>query len=92
MANRFLSDRVNNLMPSGIRKFFEIAATMEEVISLGIGEPDFDSPGPVLEAGMRALKENQTHYTSNRGLISFGASSIACANWDSASSNFPWRA
>ena len=70
MAKKYLSERVSNLQPSGIRKFFEIATTMKEVISLGIGEPDFDSPQPIIEAGIRALRDNKTHYTSNRGLLS----------------------
>lgn len=63
------SDRVRRLKPSGIRKFFDIAATMDNVISLGIGEPDFDSPPSVIEAGIRALREGQTHYTSNAGIL-----------------------
>jgi len=70
MAKKYLSERVSNLQPSGIRKFFEIATTMKEVISLGIGEPDFDSPQPIIEAGIRALRDNKSHYTSNRGLLS----------------------
>ena len=45
-----LSDRVAGLKPSGIRKFFDIAATMKDVISLGIGEPDFDTPKPIIQA------------------------------------------
>ncbi len=63
------SDRVKRLKPSGIRKFFDIAAIMDNVISLGIGEPDFDSPPSVIEAGIRALREGQTHYTSNAGIL-----------------------
>lgn len=55
--------------PSGIRKFFDIAATMDDVISLGIGEPDFTSPAGVIQAGIEALKHGETHYTSNNGLI-----------------------
>lgn len=70
MANTYLSKRVADLKPSGIRKFFEIAATMKEVISLGIGEPDFDSPQAVIDAGINSLKHNETHYTSNRGILS----------------------
>jgi len=66
---RFLSKRVAELKPSGIRKFFDIAATMREVISLGIGEPDFTTPKPILEAGIRSLQDGQTHYTSNAGKI-----------------------
>lgn len=70
MAKSYLSKHVENLKPSGIRRFFEIAATMKEVISLGIGEPDFDSPQAIIDAGIRSLQQNQTHYTSNRGLNS----------------------
>jgi aminotransferase len=69
MAKSYLSEHVANLKPSGIRKFFEIAATMKEVISLGIGEPDFNSPQAIIEAGIQSLKQNETHYTSNRGLM-----------------------
>jgi aminotransferase len=69
MKPSYLSQRVANLKPSGIRKFFDIAATMENVISLGIGEPDFGSPPSVIEAGIRALQEGQTHYTSNAGIL-----------------------
>ena len=69
MKPSYLSQRVAGLKPSGIRKFFDIAATMENVISLGIGEPDFCSPPSVIEAGIRALQEGQTHYTSNAGIL-----------------------
>ncbi len=69
MTKSYLSRRVSQLKPSGIRKFFDIAATMEDVISLGIGEPDFDSPKPIIEAGIRSLKESRTHYTANRGIL-----------------------
>jgi aminotransferase len=55
--------------PSGIRKFFDIAATMDDVISLGIGEPDFDTPAPIVQAGIAALQRGETHYTSNSGLL-----------------------
>ena len=68
MPKPYLSRRVNGLKPSGIRKFFDIAATMDNVISLGIGEPDFNSPPSVIEAGIRALRQGQTHYTSNAGI------------------------
>ncbi|MBE7536008.1 MAG: pyridoxal phosphate-dependent aminotransferase [Anaerolineales bacterium] len=64
-----LSKRVAGLKPSGIRKFFDIAATMKDVISLGIGEPDFTTPKPILEAGIRSLQEGNTHYTSNWGTL-----------------------
>lgn len=64
-----LSERARTVPPSGIRRFFEIAATMDNVISLGIGEPDFVSPRPVIEAGIRSLEEGQTSYTANAGLL-----------------------
>lgn len=64
---RYLSKRVVDLKPSGIRKFFDIAATMKDVISLGIGEPDFTTPKPILDAGIRSLQAGKTHYTSNAG-------------------------
>ena len=65
----FVSRRVAAVPPSGIRRFFDIAATMEDVISLGIGEPDFVTPAPILQAGIRALEHGDTHYTSNSGTI-----------------------
>jgi aminotransferase len=69
MREQYISRRIAGLRPSGIRKFFDIAATMKEVISLGIGEPDFNTPEPVLQAGIRSLQRNETHYTSNFGTI-----------------------
>src|SRR5512145_2992975 len=66
-STKYLSKRVAELKPSGIRKFFDIAATMKDVISLGIGEPDFTTPKPILEAGVRSLQAGETHYTSNSG-------------------------
>ena len=66
---KYLSHRVAGLKPSGIRKFFDIAATMKDVISLGIGEPDFTTPKPILEAGIRSLQKGETHYTSNSGKL-----------------------
>ena len=65
----FVSDRIATVPPSGIRRFFDIAATMDDVISLGIGEPDFDTPEPIVQAGIEALKQGETHYSSNSGLI-----------------------
>ncbi|MGH2536087.1 MAG: pyridoxal phosphate-dependent aminotransferase [Candidatus Promineifilaceae bacterium] len=63
----FVSQRVAAMPPSGIRKFFDIAANMRDVISLGIGEPDFITPQPILAAGVASLEAGQTHYTSNSG-------------------------
>ena len=65
----FISDRVASAPPSGIRKFFDIAATMKDVISLGIGEPDFVTPQPILQAGIESLQRGETAYTSNSGTI-----------------------
>jgi aminotransferase len=69
LDTRYLAQRVIGLKPSGIRKFFDIAATMKDVISLGIGEPDFTTPKPILDAGQRALGMGETHYTSNAGIL-----------------------
>ena len=69
MPKSYLSKAVTNLKPSGIRKFFDIAATMDDVISLGIGEPDFTTPQPIIEAGVQALQKGETHYTSNSGIL-----------------------
>jgi aminotransferase len=65
----FVARRITSIPPSGIRRFFDIAATMQDVISLGIGEPDFTTPDPVLRAGIRSLEGGQTHYTSNSGIL-----------------------
>ena len=64
----FVARRVAEVPPSGIRRFFDIAATMEDVISLGIGEPDFVTPQRIIQAGIRSLEEGHTHYTSNSGI------------------------
>jgi aminotransferase len=69
MRDSYISKRVAGLKPSGIRKFFDIAATMKDVISLGIGEPDFTTPPPILEAGIKSLQRGETHYTSNPGIM-----------------------
>jgi aminotransferase len=65
----FISDRVRRVPPSGIRRFFDIAATMDDVISLGIGEPDFITPDPILRSGIHSLERGETHYTSNSGIL-----------------------
>ena len=69
LADRVLSERVRSVPPSGIRRFFDILATMDDVISLGVGEPDFDTPPQIVEAGVRSLRGGRTHYTSNYGTI-----------------------
>jgi aminotransferase len=65
----FIARRVAGVSPSGIRRFFDIAATMDDVISLGIGEPDFITPEPILKAGLHSLEQGETHYTSNSGIF-----------------------
>ncbi len=64
----FIAQRVRAVPPSGIRRFFDIAATMDDVISLGIGEPDFTTPPTLLNAGIQSLQQGGTHYTSNSGI------------------------
>ena len=66
---KFIARHVVDLPKSGIRDFFEIVAKMKDVISLGIGEPDFDTPWHIREAAIYALEKGKTHYTSNLGLI-----------------------
>ena len=63
-----LNDVIAACPPSGIRKFFDIAAERDDVISLGVGEPDFVTPWRVREAGIYALERGYTTYTSNAGL------------------------
>ena len=63
-----LSERVVNLPPSGIRKFFDVVNEMDDAISLGVGEPDFDTPWHIREEGIYSLEKGRTFYTSNSGL------------------------
>ncbi|MBQ3029944.1 MAG: aminotransferase class I/II-fold pyridoxal phosphate-dependent enzyme [Agathobacter sp.] len=63
-----LSKTITEIKPSGIRKFFDIAAEMDDVISLGVGEPDFDTPWHVRDEGIYSLEKGRTSYTSNAGL------------------------
>lgn len=69
MKDSYLADRILTLKPSGIRKYFDISATMQDVISLGIGEPDFTTPAPILKEGMLSLERGETHYTANAGIL-----------------------
>lgn len=64
----FLSDKVIQIQPSGIRKFFDIVSEMKDAISLGVGEPDFDTPWHIREEGIYSLEKGKTFYTSNAGL------------------------
>ena len=64
----FLAKKVVDIKPSGIRKFFDIASEIKGAISLGVGEPDFDTPWHIREEGIYSLERGKTHYTSNSGL------------------------
>ena len=63
-----LSDTIVSIPPSGIRKFFDIVSEMKDAISLGVGEPDFDTPWHIREEGIYSLEKGRTFYTSNAGL------------------------
>ena len=63
-----LSEKIVSIKPSGIRKFFDIAAEMDDVVSLGVGEPDFDTPWHIRDEGIYSLEKGKTFYTSNSGL------------------------
>ncbi|HEX2766041.1 MAG TPA: aminotransferase class I/II-fold pyridoxal phosphate-dependent enzyme [Candidatus Limnocylindria bacterium] len=65
----FLNDRVRDMPPSGIRRFFDMLAEMKDVISLTIGEPDFTTPEPITRAAIESLEAGETHYTANGGMI-----------------------
>lgn len=65
---KFINSKIQEIKPSGIRKFFDIANTIEDCISLGVGEPDFDTPWRIREEGIYALEKGKTFYTSNSGL------------------------
>lgn len=66
--SKVLNNTVTEIKPSGIRKFFDIASTMDGVISLGVGEPDFQTPWQIRKAGINSLERGKTKYTSNTGL------------------------
>ena len=66
--SKILSKKVSEMKPSGIRKYFDIANSMDGVISLGVGEPDFRTPWQIRSAGIRTLEAGRTRYTANRGL------------------------
>lgn len=69
MYEKFLSQHVQTIKPSGIRKYFDLASEMEGVISLGVGEPDFDTPWHIREAAIYSIESGKTHYTANQGLL-----------------------
>lgn len=65
----FLNNTVVDIKPSGIRKFFDIVSEMKDAVSLGVGEPDFDTPWHICEEGIYSLERGKTHYTSNAGTM-----------------------
>src|SRR6195952_1954604 len=65
---KYIADHIRDIPKSGIREFFDIVAQEKEVISLGVGEPDFDTPWHIREAAIYSLEQGRTHYTSNLGL------------------------
>lgn len=69
MSERFIAEHIKTLKPSGIRRFFDLAQSMEGVISLGVGEPDFTTPWSVIEASYHSLERGFTAYTPNAGLL-----------------------
>ena len=75
--SRYLSKSVQHLRPSGIRRYFDIAATMHDVVTLGIGEPNFVTPAHILEAGRQSLLDGNTGYTSNAGTYELRAAIAA---------------
>ena len=68
MRNR-ISDKVIGIKPSGIRKYFDIVSEMQDAITLGVGEPDFDTPWHIRDEGIYSLEKGRTFYTSNAGLL-----------------------
>ena len=67
--NNYLNPTLVSIKPSGIRKFFSIAEEMDDVISLGVGEPDFKTPWHIRQTGINSLEQGATRYTANAGLI-----------------------
>ena len=64
-----LNSKIKEIKPSGIRRFFDIVAEMDDVISLGVGEPDFPTPAHIRDVGIQSLMDGHTKYTSNAGLM-----------------------
>lgn len=84
---KLLSSVVQNIPPSGIRKFFDIVAVMEDAISLGVGEPDFVTPWSIREAGIYSLEKGRTYYTANSGLYELREE---CSNYMSRKYNIKY--
>ena len=69
MSSRFVNPAINAVPPSAIRRFFDVAATMQDAISLGVGEPDFITPFPVRNSAIDSLLDGETQYTANAGIL-----------------------
>ena len=65
---KYVNKTVSEIPPSGIRRFFDVAAEMKDAVSLGVGEPDFVTPWHIRDEGIYSLEKGHTHYTSNAGL------------------------
>ena len=65
--SRIISPAARDIRPSGIRRFFDLLESMKDVISLTVGQPDFETPWHIREAGIESLEKGKTYYTSNRG-------------------------
>ena len=76
MTKKYLSKRVAGLPPSGIRKFFDILAEMPDVISLGVGEPDFVTPRPIMDAAIESINAGKTQYTAANRRCGNGSNGI----------------
>ncbi len=92
--SKYLNREIQVVKPSGIRKFFDIANEMEDVISLSVGEPDFHTPWHIREAGIESLEKGRTRYTPNRAFSSCGRrspiSSPATMTWSTTPTRRSW--
>ena len=68
-ASKCLTAKITEIKPSGIRKFFDLLGDMKDVVGLTVGQPDFDTPWHIRNAGIRSLEEGHTYYTSNNGIM-----------------------
>ena len=75
---KYINETVLQIPPSGIRRFFDIAAEMDDVVSLGVGEPDFVTPWHIRDEGIYSLEKGRTHYTSNAGLKELRIEIVFC--------------
>jgi aminotransferase len=68
-VSKCLPSKITEIKPSGIRKFFDLLGEMKDVVGLTVGQPDFDTPWHIRNAGIRSLEEGHTYYTSNNGIM-----------------------